>query len=176
MSFVTKMVSLTTSQHQGLHSKMALLKERTELWKTWHEQCSLTVESPKKFWAEAINTGCYLVNRCMIRSLLNKTSYELLNGRKPKLTHLITFGCKCHVLNNGKDQLGKFDAKSDEGILLEYSPQSKAHKVYNKRAHCVEGSVHVLFNETPSSNKEGNSDDQDNEPLLAPGKYLMLQM
>ncbi|XP_070002226.1 uncharacterized protein [Nicotiana sylvestris] len=43
--------------------------------------------------------------RCMIRSLLNKTTYELLNGRKPKLTHLRTSGCKCYVLNNGKDQL-----------------------------------------------------------------------
>ncbi|XP_075080411.1 uncharacterized protein LOC142165921 [Nicotiana tabacum] len=109
-------------------------------------------------------------------SLLNKIPYELINGKKPKITHLRTFGCKCYVLNNGKDQLEKFDAKSDEGILLGYSPQSKAYKVYNKRAYCVEGSVHVLFNETPSSNKEGNSDDQDNEPLLVPGKYLMFQM
>nr|XP_033517305.1 uncharacterized protein LOC117281568 [Nicotiana tomentosiformis] len=34
------------------------------------------------------------ITRCMIRSLMNKTPYELLNGRKPKLTHLRTFGCK----------------------------------------------------------------------------------
>ncbi|XP_070019370.1 uncharacterized protein [Nicotiana sylvestris] len=87
----------------------------------------------KNFWAEAVNTACYLVNRCMIRSLMNKTPYELLNGRKPKLTHLRTFGCKCYVLNNGKDQLGKFDAKSDEGIFMRYSSQSKAYKIYNKR-------------------------------------------
>ncbi|XP_075083390.1 uncharacterized protein LOC107801533 [Nicotiana tabacum] len=65
---------------------------------------------------EAVNTACYLVNKCMIRSLLNKTPYELLNGRKPKLTHLRTFGCKCFVLNNGKEASGKFDAKSDEVI------------------------------------------------------------
>ncbi|XP_070013631.1 secreted RxLR effector protein 161-like [Nicotiana tabacum] len=32
----------------------------------------------KYFWAKAVNTACYLVNRCMIRSLLNKTSYKLL--------------------------------------------------------------------------------------------------
>nr|XP_016475434.1 PREDICTED: uncharacterized protein LOC107797086 [Nicotiana tabacum] len=59
----------------------------------------------KNFWAEAVNTAYYLVNRCMIRSILNKTPYELLNRRKPKLTYLRTFGCKCYVLNNGKDQL-----------------------------------------------------------------------
>ncbi|XP_070010903.1 uncharacterized protein [Nicotiana sylvestris] len=45
----------------------------------------------KSFWAEATNTACYLVNRYMIRSILNKTPYELLNGRKPKLTYLRTF-------------------------------------------------------------------------------------
>ncbi|XP_075102573.1 uncharacterized protein LOC142177505 [Nicotiana tabacum] len=69
-----------------------------------------------------------------------------------------------------QDQLGKFDTKSDEGIFLGYSSQSKAYKVYNKRTQCVEESVHVLFNETPSSNKGRNSDDQDNEPLLVPGE------
>ncbi|XP_070049707.1 uncharacterized protein [Nicotiana tomentosiformis] len=102
----------------------------------------------KYFWVEAVNTACYLVNMCMIRSLLNKTSYELLNGRKPKLTHLRTFGCKCFVLNNGKEALGKFDAKSDEGIFLGYSSQSKAYKVYNKRTQCVEERIHVIFNES----------------------------
>jgi len=124
----------------------------------------------KNFWAEAVNTACYLVNRCMIRSLLNKTPYELLNGRKPKLTHLRTFGCKCYVLNNGKDQLGKFDAKSDEGIFLGYSSQSKAYKVYNKRTQCVEESVHVIFNETLPSGEKSNKDDQASEPLLVPGE------
>ncbi|XP_070034363.1 uncharacterized protein [Nicotiana tomentosiformis] len=37
----------------------------------------------------------------MIRSLLEKTLYELLNGKNPKLTYLRTFGCKCFILNNG---------------------------------------------------------------------------
>ncbi|XP_070050394.1 uncharacterized protein [Nicotiana tomentosiformis] len=126
----------------------------------------------KNFWAEAINTACYLVNRCMIRFFLNKTPYELLNGRKPKLTHLRTFGCKCYVLNHGKDQLGKFNAKSDEGIFLGYSSQSKAYKVYNKMTRCVEESFHVIFYESPSSGEKSNKDDQDSEPLLVPREII----
>nr|XP_009590334.1 uncharacterized protein LOC104087531 [Nicotiana tomentosiformis] len=47
---------------------------------------------PKSFWAEVVNTACYLINKCMIRSLLNKTPWELLNRRKPKLTYLRAFG------------------------------------------------------------------------------------
>jgi len=29
------------------------------------------------FWEEALNTSCYIINRCMIRPILNKTPYEL---------------------------------------------------------------------------------------------------
>ena len=55
---------------------------------------------PRNFRAEALNTSCYIINRCMIRSLLNKTPYELLKGRKPNIMHLTVFGCKCFVHNN----------------------------------------------------------------------------
>ena len=29
----------------------------------------------------------------------------------------VYFGCRCFVLNNGKEFLGKFDPRSDEGVL-----------------------------------------------------------
>ena len=32
---------------------------------------------PQYFWAEAINTACYVINRTIIRNTLNKTPYEL---------------------------------------------------------------------------------------------------
>ena len=98
----------------------------------------------------------------MIRSMLDKTPYELLKGRKPNLSHLRAFGCVCFIHNNDKDNLGKFDAKSDKGIFLGYSSQSKAYKVLNKRTNLVEECVHVVFNEN-SSEVEGNSEDEQNE-------------
>ena len=58
------------------------------------------------------------MNRALIRPILKKTPYELFNNRKPNIAHLHVFGCKCFVLNNGKESLGKFDAKADEGISL----------------------------------------------------------
>ncbi|XP_070049619.1 uncharacterized protein [Nicotiana tomentosiformis] len=64
----------------------------------------------------------------MVRLILGKTPYELLRGRKPNITHLRAFGCKCFVHNNGKGSLGKFDDISDEGIFFGYSPHSKAYK------------------------------------------------
>ena len=58
------------------------------------------------------------------------------------------FGCKCFVLNNGKDNLGKFDTKSNEGIFLGYSLNSKAFRFYNKRTMIIEESIHAAFDET----------------------------
>ncbi|XP_075083368.1 uncharacterized protein LOC142167111 [Nicotiana tabacum] len=83
---------------------------------------------PKNFWAEAINTACYLLNRYVVRLILEKTPYELLRGRKLNITHLRAFGCKYFMHNNGKEALGKFDDRSDEGIFLGYSPHSNAYK------------------------------------------------
>ena len=65
--------------------------------------------------------------------------------------------------NNGKETLGKFDAKSDEGIFLGYSSISKAYRVFNKRLEKVEESIHVIFDET---NKYVPSVDDDD---ISPG-------
>jgi len=104
----------------------------------------------RNFWAEALNTSCYIINRCMIRPILNKTSHELFKGQKPSIMHLRVFGCKRYVHNNDKESLGKFDTRSDEAIFLGYSSHSKAYKVFNRRTLCIEESVHVLFDEANS--------------------------
>lgn len=46
-----------------------------------------------------------------------KERYKLYKGRKPNIYHLHVFRCKCFALNNGKDNLRKFDAKADEGLF-----------------------------------------------------------
>ena len=89
-----------------------------------------------------------MLNRVLIIPILKKTPYELFRGRKPNLSHLKVFGCKCFILNNGKNNLGKFDPKSDEGIFLGYSQHGHAYCVYNKRTMLIEESVHVNFDET----------------------------
>ena len=42
---------------------------------------------PKYFWAEAVNTVCYVLNRVLIRPHLNKTLYELWKDRKPNISY-----------------------------------------------------------------------------------------
>ena len=47
--------------------------------------------TPKHFWAEAINTSCYNQNRIYIRPILNKTPYELWKGRAPNISYFHPF-------------------------------------------------------------------------------------
>ncbi|GAV87108.1 hypothetical protein CFOL_v3_30534 [Cephalotus follicularis] len=103
---------------------------------------------PKYFWAEVINTACYVLNRITIRPILKKTPYELWRQQKPNISYFRAFGCKCFVHNNGNDSLGKFDVKADEGIFLRYSNSSKAYRIFNKKRLVVEESVHVIFDES----------------------------
>lgn len=84
----------------------------------------------------------------VIIAILEKTPYELLKGRKPNISYFRVFGCKCFILNNRKDNLGKFDAKFYEEILLGYSSTSKAYRVYNHRTTFSEESIHVAFDES----------------------------
>ncbi|GJS73384.1 ribonuclease H-like domain-containing protein, partial [Tanacetum coccineum] len=68
---------------------------------------------PTTFWAEAVNTGCYVLNRVLVNKPHNKTPYELIHGRTPLIDFMKPFGCPVTILNT-RDHLGKLDGKSDE--------------------------------------------------------------
>ena len=55
---------------------------------------------------------------------------------------------------NTKDNLSKFDPKSDVGIFLGYSNSSKTYRVHNKRTLIVEESMHITFDESNTSSTE----------------------
>ena len=55
--------------------------------------------------------------------------------------------------------MGKFDAKSDEGIHIGYAFNGHAYKVFNKRLLIVEESMHVVFDETDHSIPKIGADD-----------------
>ncbi|GJZ25336.1 retrovirus-related pol polyprotein from transposon TNT 1-94 [Tanacetum coccineum] len=82
---------------------------------------------PNTFWAEAVSTACYVLNRVLVTKPHNKTPYELLTGKTPIISYIRPFGCHVTILNT-IDHLGKFAGKSDEGFLVGYSLQSKAFR------------------------------------------------
>ncbi|GKD52140.1 putative ribonuclease H-like domain-containing protein [Tanacetum coccineum] len=99
---------------------------------------------PTTFWAEAVNTACYVQNRVLVTKPHNKTPYELLLGRPPSISFMRPFGCPVTILNT-LDPLGKFDGKADEGFLVRYSINNKAFRVFNTRTRKVEENLHINF-------------------------------
>nr|GEZ23325.1 retrovirus-related Pol polyprotein from transposon TNT 1-94 [Tanacetum cinerariifolium] len=93
------------------------------------------------FWAEAVNTACYVQNRVLVKKSHNKTPYELLHGRLPSIGFIRPFGCTVTILNT-LDHLGKFQKKIDEGFLVGYSVCSKAFRVFNSRTRIVQETLH----------------------------------
>nr|GFA72984.1 ribonuclease H-like domain-containing protein [Tanacetum cinerariifolium] len=99
---------------------------------------------PIPFWAEAVNTACYVQNRVLVTKPQNKAPYELLHGRTPSIGFMRAFGCPVTILNT-LDPLGKFKGKVDEGFLVGYSMNSKAIKVFKSRTHIIQETLHVNF-------------------------------
>ena len=55
------------------------------------------------------------------------------------------FGCTCYILND-QEQLGKFQTKSDKGVFLGYSPNSRAYRIYNLRTKTIMESINFYQN------------------------------
>ncbi|GJY94027.1 putative ribonuclease H-like domain-containing protein [Tanacetum coccineum] len=51
------------------------------------------------FWAEAVNTACYVHNRVLVVKPYNKTPYELFRGRTPALSFMRPLGKAFRVYN-----------------------------------------------------------------------------
>nr|GEW18531.1 retrovirus-related Pol polyprotein from transposon TNT 1-94 [Tanacetum cinerariifolium] len=99
---------------------------------------------PIPFWAEVVNTACYVHNRVLVTKPQNKTPCELLHGRTPSIGFMRPFGCPMTILNT-LDSVGKFDGKVDEGFLVGYSVSSKAFRVFNSRTRIVQETLHINF-------------------------------
>jgi hypothetical protein len=101
--------------------------------------------TPRRFWADVINTACYISNQIFLCSILHLTPFELRFGRNPSVSHLRPFGCKCFVQKCGN--LDKFESRSSDGIMLGYTTPSRSYRVFNLKTNTIVESSDVTFNE-----------------------------
>jgi hypothetical protein len=110
-------------------------------------------KTPDRFWAEAINTACYSINRLYLHRILKKTSYELLTSKNPNVSYFRVFGSKLFILIK-KGRSSKFAPKAVEGFLLGYDSNTRAYRVFNKSTGLVDVSCDIVFYETNGSQVE----------------------
>jgi hypothetical protein len=103
--------------------------------------------TPRRFWAEAVTTACYVSNRIYLRVHKKKTCYELMHGRRPKVSHFHVFGCKCFIIKKGK-KLDKFEARSVDGIVFGYASHYRAYRVLNPETNQIVETCKVTFDKT----------------------------
>ncbi|XP_040361901.1 uncharacterized protein LOC121049269 [Rosa chinensis] len=109
------------------------------------------------FWAEAVSIACYTMNRVLLRPGTEQTAYELWKGKKPNVGYFHIFGSPCYILRD-REHLGKFDARSDDGVFLGYSPNSRAYRVYNKRTRIIMESINVSIDDQCMKQEESFAD------------------
>ncbi|WVZ80057.1 LOW QUALITY PROTEIN: hypothetical protein U9M48_027568 [Paspalum notatum var. saurae] len=121
--------------------------------------------TPRRFWAEAVNTICYIANRIFLRAFLGKTSYEL---RFASFKHLRAFGCRCFVLKKA-GHLDKFESWCLDGIFLGHASTSRAFRVWILEAKQVVETCEVSFDKTmPCTTPafELSGDDEEGTPIF----------
>jgi hypothetical protein len=124
--------------------------------------------TPRRFWAEAVNTACYVSNRIYLRVHKKKICYELMHSRTHKVSHFNIFGCKCFILKKGK-KLDKFEVRSVDGIFFGYASHSRAYRVLNLETNQIVETCEVTFNETQPRSQlvfESAGDDELGEEIF----------
>jgi hypothetical protein len=103
--------------------------------------------TPRRFWAEEVNTACYVSNRIYLKVHKKKTYYELMHDCTPKVSHFHVFGCNYFILKKGK-KLEKFETRSVDGIFFGYASHSRAYHVLNLETNQIVETCEVTFDET----------------------------
>jgi transposase InsO family protein len=106
---------------------------------------------PEMLWAEMINTATYLRNRCPTRINNAKTPQELWTKIKPTVSHLRIIGSRVFARNN-KPNKGKFSPRSEEYVMIGYSPESKAYRLWKRGTKNVIKARDVKFLEPNTFN------------------------
>jgi hypothetical protein len=102
--------------------------------------------TPRRFLTDAISIVCYISNRIFLCLILYLTPFELRFGRKPSVSRLRHFGCKCFILK--RENLDKFESRSSNDILIAYTPHGRSYRVFNLETNIVIESSDVTFNKT----------------------------
>ena len=118
----------------------------------------------RNLWGEAVNIACHTINRVYFRPGTKKTLYELWKGRMLNVKYFRIFGSTCFILKD-RENVGKFDSRSDKGIFLGYSSTSKVYRVYNKRTMKVMETVNVVIDESSDSGSKKVSEEFPKEIL-----------
>ena len=136
-----------TPQQNGVAERMnRTLLERARCMR-------LNAELPKNFWAEAVNTACYIINRSPSSAIDFKIPEEVWSGKPIDFSKLRIFGCPGYVHVQSEER-SKLDAKSRKCIFLGYAQGVKGYRLWDPVAKKKVISNDVVFDEAHMLKKD----------------------
>ncbi|KAH9723371.1 retrovirus-related pol polyprotein from transposon TNT 1-94-like protein [Citrus sinensis] len=113
-----------TPQQNGLAKRM----NRTLVEKV---RCMLfSANLLKHFWAEAVTTSAYMINKSLSSALNFRTSQEVWSGKPPDLSHMRIFSSPTYAHINQ----GKLEPRAIKGIFIGYPEGVKGYRIW-----CIDG-------------------------------------
>ncbi|XP_039824716.1 uncharacterized protein LOC120686567 [Panicum virgatum] len=106
----------------------------------------VSLAPPPQFWAEALSTATFLVNRRPCRATGERTPHELLLGVAPDYTKLRVFGSLCYP-NLTATTPNKLSPCSVPCVFLDYPTDHRGYRCYEPTTRRVFTSRHVVFDE-----------------------------
>jgi hypothetical protein len=101
---------------------------------------------PPVYWAEALATATYLLNRRPCTATKPLTPHELLLDIPPDYHHLRVFGCLCYP-NQSAVAPHKLSPRSMSCVFLGYSLDHKGYRCLSLGSQRIITSRHVIFDE-----------------------------
>ncbi|KAD3336121.1 hypothetical protein E3N88_31640 [Mikania micrantha] len=101
---------------------------------------------PGRFWAEAMRTAAYVINRLPSQTLQYISPFEKLNQTKPTVSYFSVFGCVCYVFIPGHLR-HKMEKKAIRCVFVGYDPERKGWHCCDPNTGKVYVSRNVIFDE-----------------------------
>ena len=105
-----------------------------------------TAKFAKSFWAEAMNTACYLVNWSPIITLELKTPEEVWSDKPAVYSFLRVFSCDAYIWVP-KEKRTKLDMNFKRCIFLGYAIGTKGYRLWDPTAHKIIINYDIVFYE-----------------------------
>ncbi|OWZ20870.1 polyprotein [Phytophthora megakarya] len=101
---------------------------------------------PTMWWAEAVETAVYLINRSTNAAHSDVTLYKLGFKVKPRMEHLRVFGSQGYAHIDDATRR-KLEAKRFQCLFLGYAENANGYRVYDLEASKVKVSRSVMLDE-----------------------------
>ena len=106
----------------------------------------LHAELPKTFWADAVSTVAYSINRGLSVPMKFRIPEEVSSSKEVKFSYLKDFGCVSYV-HIDFDACSKLDAKSKICFFIGYSNEKFGYQFWDEQNQKIIRSRNVIFNE-----------------------------